>query len=70
MSPPPKQIYQLSITQVSGSNIGKMMDKFRPLLTPKVMSGTPIVFAIDFGDSGVWTFDMKDKGNAFLISTC
>ena len=47
------------------------MNKFRPLLTPEVMQKTAIVFALDFGDLGKWTFDMKTKGIVyhFFISS-
>ena len=50
---------------LQGTSVGKiggMMDKFRPLLTPEVMHKTAIVFALDFGEGGKWTFDMKTKG--------
>lgn len=46
----------------SSGGISEMMNKFRPLLTPEVMNSTAIVFAVDFGEGGKWTFDMKDKG--------
>lgn len=59
---PNEENTDLGPTPTASSNISKTMEKFRPILTPEIMSKIPIVFAIQFGESGTWTFDLKDKG--------
>ena len=44
-----------------GDKIALMMNKFKPLMTPDVISKTGIVFAIDFGDR-TYVFDLKNSG--------
>ena len=48
-------------------DIPSMMEKFKPLMTPELVSKTGLVFSIDFGNS-VWSFDLKDSGSIAIDS--